>query len=118
MNIKKSIKKQQGVLTSHKKYSEQFTKLSFKLCESMAEKGKPLCDGEFIKNCLTIFTEYACPEKKHLVEQTSLLRLTISHRTNCLSDNNKEILIERLKLRAALKTNKSQFLSAIAPKCS
>ena len=41
----------------------------------MAEKGKPFIDGEFIKNCLTIFTEYACPEKKHLVKQTSLFRL-------------------------------------------
>ena len=29
----------------------------------MAEKGKPFSDGEFIKNCLTIFIEYACSEK-------------------------------------------------------
>ena len=56
-------------------------------------KGKPFSDGEFIKNCLTIFTEYACPEKKHLVKQTSL-----SHRTNDLSDNIKETLKERFKL--------------------
>ena len=41
----------------------------------MAEKGKPFSDGEFIKNCLTIFTEHVCPEKKHLVEQISLSAL-------------------------------------------
>ena len=63
----------------------------------MAEKGKPFSDGEFIKNCLTIFTEYACPEKKHLVEQASLSRFTVSRRTNDLSDNIKETLKERLK---------------------
>ena len=49
-------------------------------------------DGEFIKKCLTIFTEYACQEKKHLAEQTGLSRFTILRRTNDLSDNIKEIL--------------------------
>ena len=63
----------------------------------MAEKGKPFGDGKFIKNCLTILTEYACLEKKHIVEQTSLSRFTVSHRTNDLSDNIKETLKERLK---------------------
>ena len=43
----------------------------------MAEKGKPFSDGEFIKNCLTIFTEYAPPEKKYLAEETSLSRFTV-----------------------------------------
>ena len=60
----------------------------------MAENGKPFNDGEFIKNCLTIFTEYASPEKKHIVEQTSLSRFTVSRRTNDLSDNIKKTLKE------------------------
>ena len=63
----------------------------------MAEKGKPFIDEEFIENCLTIFTEYACSEKKHLAEQTSLSRFTILRRKNALSDNIKEILKDRLK---------------------
>ena len=58
-HLKKSIEKQQGVFTT------------YKLCECMAEKGKSFSDREFIKNCLTIFTEYACPEKKYSVKQTS-----------------------------------------------
>ena len=73
------------------------TKLSFKFCECIKEKGKPFTDGEFIKNCLTISAEYACPEKKHLVEQTSLSHFTVSHRTNDLSDNIQETLKERLE---------------------
>ena len=60
-------------------------------------KGKAFTDGEFIKNCLTIFTEYACPEYKHLVEQTSLSRFTVSRRINDPSDNIKETLKDRLK---------------------
>ena len=46
LHLKKSIK--QGVLTSYKKVSELAIQLSFKLCETMVEKGKPFGDGEFI----------------------------------------------------------------------
>ena len=60
----------------------------------MAKKRKPFNDGEFIKNCLTTFTDYACPQNKHLVEQTSLSRFTVTRRTNDLSDNSKENLKE------------------------
>ena len=67
----------------------------------MAEKGWSFGDGEFTKNSLTIFMEYACPEKKHLVGQTSLSRYTVSRRTNDLSDNTKETLKEILKSCAA-----------------
>ena len=73
------------------------TKLSLRLCESMAEKGTAFGDGEFIKNCSIIFTKYACQEKKHLVEQFSLSRFTVSCRTNHLLDNIKETSRERLK---------------------
>ena len=94
--MKNSFKKQQSVFTPYKKNSELVTKLSFKFCECMAEKGKPFTDGEFIKNCLTIFMEYSCPEYKHLVEQTTLSRCTVSRRINDLSYNIKETLKDRL----------------------
>ena len=42
-----------------------------------------------------MFTEYACPKKKYLVEQTSLSRFTDSRRTNDLSDDIKETLREK-----------------------
>ena len=56
----------------------------------MAEKGKPSVMENSKKCCLTIYTEYACPAWKHLVEQTSLSRLTVSRKTNDLSDSIKE----------------------------
>ena len=61
----------------------------------------PFSDGEFTKNCMTIFIEYACPEKKHLVEQTSHSRFTVSCRPSDLSDNMNGALKERLKSCAA-----------------
>jgi len=62
----KSLKKQQGVFTDYKKDPELVTKLSFKICESIAEKGKSFSDGEFIKSCLDIFADFVCPKKKYL----------------------------------------------------
>ena len=73
-HLKKSIKKQ-GVFTTYKKDSELVTKLSLKFCECMADEGKPFGERAFIKNCLKIFIEFACLEKKHLAEQTSLFPL-------------------------------------------
>ena len=99
--MNKTIKKQQGIFTSYKKDSELVTKLSFKICESIAEKGKPFSEGEFIKSCLGIFTDFACPEKKHLLQQTSLSRFTVSRRITQLSDNIEETLKERINNCAA-----------------
>ncbi|XP_067939789.1 general transcription factor II-I repeat domain-containing protein 2A-like [Watersipora subatra] len=45
-----AIKKQQGMFTSYKKESELVTKLGFKVCELLAEKEKPLSDGEFLSD--------------------------------------------------------------------
>ena len=97
-HLKNSIEKQQSVFTTYKKNSELLTKLSFKLCKCMSKKGKPFTDGEFIKQCLTIFTEYACPEKKHLVEQISLSRFTVSRRINNFSYNIKRNFEREIKI--------------------
>ena len=78
--MRKSIIKQRGVFTSYKNDSE----LTFMLCESMVENEKPFVEGEFIKNCLTIFANYACPEREHLVEFASLSRFFVSPRANDL----------------------------------
>ena len=76
--LTKSIKISKVFLPATKKDSEQVKKLNSKLSEPMAEKGRPFRDGEFFRNCLTIFTEYVCPVKKHMVEQSSLICNLIS----------------------------------------
>ena len=57
----KSLTKQQAVFTGYKKDSELVTKLSFKICELIAQNGKSFSDGEFIKDCLDIFADFVCP---------------------------------------------------------
>ena len=52
LNIFKKIHLKTRCFTTYKKDSELVTQLRFKLCECMAEKGKPFSDGEFIKNYL------------------------------------------------------------------
>ena len=61
--LKKSIKKQ-GVFTTYKKDEEMVTKLSFKLCECMAEKGKPFSDEEFIKKLFDNIHRICMPGEK------------------------------------------------------
>ena len=84
--LKKSLSKQQEVFHGYKKDNELVTKLSIKIAEAIAEKGKPYRDGEFI-NCLEIFIENVSPEKKNLVEQISLSRFTVARRIDDLSEN-------------------------------
>ena len=94
--LKKSLSKQQEVFHGYKKDNELITKLSFKIAEAIAEKGKLYSDGEFIKNCLEIFIENVSPEKKNLVEQISLSRFTVARRIDDLSENIEVSLKDRI----------------------
>ena len=85
--LKKSLSKQQEIFHGYKKDNELVTKLSFKIAEAIAEKGKPYSDNGFIKNCREIFVENVSPEKKNLVEQISLSRFTVARRIDDLSEN-------------------------------
>ena len=82
------------MISVYKDNSQITTELSYKISEAIAEKGKAFSDGEFVKHCLMIFAEWACPEKKYLIEQTSLSRFTVGRRTDALSSNLEDILAE------------------------
>ena len=60
------------MISVYKDDSQIATELSYEISEAIAQKGKAFSDGEFVKHCLMIFAERACPEKKYLIEQTSL----------------------------------------------
>ena len=64
------------VFQSFKKETKLDAKLNFEIFEVIAEKGKPYSDGEFIKNCLEVFTRRMFTEKKCVVKQLSLSRFT------------------------------------------
>ena len=52
---------QQKMMLTYKDDSELASVMSFKRSEAIAEKGKPFSGDEFIKHCLLIFAELACP---------------------------------------------------------
>ena len=78
----------------YKDDSQITTELSYKISEAIAKKGKAFSDGESVKHCLMVFAERACPEKKYLIEQTSLSRFTVGCRTDALSSHLEDILAE------------------------
>ena len=92
--LKRSLQGQQKMISVYKDDSQSTTELSYKISEAIAEKGKAFSDGKFVKYCLMIFAERACPEKKYLIEQTSLSRFTVGCRTNALSSHLVNILAE------------------------
>ena len=48
---------------------------------------KPFLEGDFIKKCLLLASEYICPEKRQAFTNISLTRNTIAEWINELSDN-------------------------------
>ena len=62
----------QEVFDANAKDTNLVTKLTFKIFDVIAEKGKVDSDGEFIKSCLELFMRCVFPEKKYVVEQLSL----------------------------------------------
>jgi len=79
--FKKSLQGQQKMTSLYKSDTQLGTELSFKLSEAVAEKAKVFSDGKFVMHCLMIFAERACPDKKYLIEQTSLSRFTVARRS-------------------------------------
>ncbi|KAI6652455.1 General transcription factor II-I repeat domain-containing protein 2A-like [Oopsacas minuta] len=94
--LKDSINSQQSFFKAVKLSSETATKISFLITEAIAKSGKPLSEGEFVKDCLDIFTSVACPNKKSIVESISLSHQTVARRVDDLSSNIEISLIKRL----------------------
>jgi len=77
--------------------NESSTKLSYMISAELAKKGKPLSDGEIIKDCLKIFCDEACPEKSKIADEISLSHQTVSRRVEELGDNIAENLLNIIK---------------------
>jgi len=60
--LKTSLQGQQKMISLYQN-NQHGTELSFKFSEAIAEKGKTFIDCEFVKHCLMLFTERACPER-------------------------------------------------------
>ena len=94
--LTKAIRSQQASLQKHVVKTEICTKVSYLIAEKLAKKGKPLVDGELIKECIVIaFNEY-CPDKVNLVKETCLSHQTIGTRIDGLGDNIEGTLKDKL----------------------
>ena len=95
-SLKQNMIGQQSFFKAARQSSEAATKVSFLISEAIAKRGKPLSDGDFVKDCLDIFTSVVCPDKKSMVEKTSLSSQTVARRVDDLAANIQNSLIERL----------------------
>ena len=95
-SLKENMIGQQSLFKAARQSSEAATKVSFLITEAIAKRGKPLSDGEFVKDCLDIFTSVVCHDKKSMVEKTSLSSQTVARRVDDLANNIQNILINRL----------------------
>ena len=79
-NLKKSIKTQQSVFIRASRDTLSNVQLSFKISDAIAKSCRPFRDGEFIKDCIGMFVDEMCPEKKNSLENTSFSPPTITRR--------------------------------------
>ncbi|XP_069492317.1 general transcription factor II-I repeat domain-containing protein 2A-like [Ambystoma mexicanum] len=95
-SLKQALIGQQSFFKAGRQNSEAATKISYLISEAIARRGKPLSDGEFVKDCLGILTSVAFPDKQAMVEKISLSHQTIARRVDDLSSNIADSLTKRL----------------------
>ena len=79
-NLKKPIKAQQSVLIRESKDTLSNVTLSFKISEAIAKRCRPFRGNKFIKDCIGMFVDEMCPEKRNSLENTSFSCPTITRR--------------------------------------
>lgn len=62
-SLKQNMIEHQSFFQVANQSSEAATKVSFLTAEAIAKRGKPLSDGEFVKECMGIFTSVVCRDK-------------------------------------------------------
>ena len=91
--LTKAIMLQQASLQKHVVKTGTCAKVSLL---KLAKKGKPLVDGELMKECIVIAFNENCPNKVKLVKETCLSHQTIGRRIDDLGDNIEGTLKDKL----------------------
>ena len=91
-SLKESVTRQKNLFTKQDTTAKAATLVSYEIAHIIAKKKKPFSDGDYIKECLSAFSKYSCPEKKAKVEEVSLSRNTITRRIEEISEH----LVEKL----------------------
>ena len=86
---------QQCIFTKRTSESENSIHASFTVSELIGKNLKPFSDGEFIKQCLVSVVEIVCLEKRDLLTNISLSRMTVTRRIEKISKDLKLSLKQR-----------------------
>ncbi|KAK7886513.1 hypothetical protein WMY93_026134 [Mugilogobius chulae] len=93
------IKQLETILSSQQQFfvrvrqgNENATKASYEVAELIAKHGKPLAEGEFIKDCVMKIVENICPEKRQDFANMCLARNTVARRIEDISSDIKRQL--------------------------
>lgn len=78
---------QQGLFHKAKRDADAAVEASYVVSELIAKAGKPLTEGQFIKDCMLKVADILCPEKKSLFNNLSLSANTVAEQiSELLSD--------------------------------
>jgi hypothetical protein len=84
-DLKNKLTNQQNLFKTASKNSESVVKASFEISKILTKHLKPFADGELVKECLMVVADILFPDKKQLVSQISLSRMTIGRRVEDMS---------------------------------
>ena len=68
--MKKSLVTKQSIFKKVDTSQKSVTAASYAISNIIAKRMKPFTDGEYIKECLTVFMDNCCPDKKDLCTTT------------------------------------------------
>ncbi|XP_067939887.1 general transcription factor II-I repeat domain-containing protein 2-like [Watersipora subatra] len=94
--LKQSINSKRSVFPKASKQNESI-RASFKVAYILAKNGKPLTDGEIIKNCLLKNVDELCLEKSNSIKTITLGDNTVARRIGDMSTNLKEQIASNAK---------------------
>ncbi|XP_076336375.1 general transcription factor II-I repeat domain-containing protein 2-like [Tachypleus tridentatus] len=85
--MKHVFESQKNLFTRKFTENDSVTRTSYKIMHRMAERGKPVTDGNFIKECMMEAANELCPEKANFFEGISLSATSVVQRAEELGEN-------------------------------
>ena len=97
LKIKIGLLAQQNTFVRQTQMNQSAVRASFRIAQLLASNSKPSTDGEFVKKCMNVIVEEACPEKKDVFNTASLSASTITRRTEEIGGNVYAQLLQKTK---------------------
>ncbi|KAI6659665.1 EPM2A-interacting protein 1-like [Oopsacas minuta] len=95
--MNKGLTTEQSIFKKVDTSRKSVTAARYFISNIIAKRMKPFTDGEYIKECLTVFMDKCCPDKKDLVQQLSLSNTTVMRRIESTSNDINEKPLESVR---------------------